>query len=56
MYDKSGDDGAVFFVIHDNSLGPYTHHFKTDTMINYVHTGKYALIFLPDYKANCICF
>lgn len=41
MYTTSGD-GAVFFVIHDNSLGPYVHHFKTDTLIKYVHKGLSA--------------
>ena len=33
------DDGAVFFVIHPNSWGPYQHRFKTNAMTSFVKSG-----------------
>ena len=37
----SSDDGAVFFVIHPNSWGPYQHRFKTNTFTQFVKDGKH---------------
>ena len=36
----SKGDGAVFFVIHPNSWGPYQHRFKTNALTGFVETGK----------------
>jgi len=33
------DDGAVFFVIHPNSWGPYQHRFKTNSFTAFVKGG-----------------
>ena len=36
-------DGAIFFVIHPNSWGPYQHRFKTNTFTQFFKDGKQVL-------------
>ena len=57
------DDGAMFFVIHPNSWGPYQHRFKTNAMTSFFKFGTFPTFncwfegkpTINQQRPNCSC-